>query len=222
MTLLVAMQATDGLAVISDRKETYAHGSPKNVKKCYLDGRGRFYVSFAGDGRLADGVLRGLAGARTGPADVLARIRSIARALHAGQRRKAPRADGFLIVVDRQKPRLYGIGINGGHVDALEERGVMSAHGDGRARALCEYIAKKAGLGGMPCAEAAWHLHVLASDVAEHVESVGERGEYGFDLVLFAADGGARLFDRRTEQLGWIDVRFRPVGPPAARGRDAP
>ena len=222
MTLLVAMQATDGLAAISDRKETYLHGPPKNVKKCYLDGRGRFYVSLAGDGKLADGVLRGLAGARTGPADALARIRNIAGALHARQRRKAPRADGFLIVVDRQKPRLYSIGINGGHVDVHEERGAMSAHGDGRARALCEYIAKKAGLGGMPCEEAAWHLHVLASDVAEHAESVGERGEYGFDLVLFAAAGGAVPHDRCTAQLGWIEVRFRPAGPPAARGGDAP
>ena len=100
----------------------------------------------------------------------------------------------------------------------------VHARGDGSARALREYITKKAGLAGMRCEEAARHLHVLASDVAEHVDSVGGRDEYGFDLVVFAA-GGTKLVERDKERRGRIDVSFRmdgPAGSPAAHGGDAP
>lgn len=220
MTFLAASHATDGIAVISDRKETYLHGHPRDVKKYYLDNRGRFYVSLAGDGKLAEGVLRRLARSRTGPADVLARLRGIAKALHAGSPRNTPRVDGFLVVVEGQGPRLYNIGIRGGHVDALEDRDGVSAHGDEHALTLCEYITKKAGLSGMRCEEAARHLHVLASDVAENVDSVGERGEYGFDLVLFAAAGGIGLVERDMGQHGRIDVRFHMAGVDMEHGGD--
>ena len=225
MTFLAAKHATDGIAVISDRKETYLHGPPRDVQKYYLDKRGQFYVSLAGDGKLAEGVLRRLARSRTGPADVLARLRSIAKSLHVGPYRNALQADGFLIVIDGQWPKLYNIDITGDHVDAVEVRGGVSAHGDRRARMLCEYITKKVSLAGMRCEEVARHLHVLASDVAEHVDSVGKRGEYGFDLVLFVAAGGARLVERDMKQHGRIDVRFRlasQTGVPAAHGGGDP
>ena len=107
---------------------------------------------------------------------------------------------------------------------AVEGGGGVHARGDGRAQVLCEYIAKKAGLAGMRCEEAARHLHVLASDVAEHVDSVGGRDEYGFDLVVFAA-GGTKVLERDKERRGRIDVSFRmegQAGPPAAHGGDAP
>ena len=223
MTLLLASHATDGLVALSDRKETYQRGLPKDVKKHLLDKRRRFYISLAGDGKLAKGVLRRLARARTGPADVLARIRGIAKDLHARQPRRAASADGFLIVLERQGPRLYSIGINGGDVDVAEDRAGVHAHGDGSARTLCEYITKKSGLAGMRCEDVARRLHVLASDVAEHVDSVGERDKYGFDLVVFAA-GGTKLVERDTERRGLIDVSFRmegQAGSPAAHGGDA-
>ena len=225
MTLLVAMHATDGFVVLSDRKEMYIHEPPRDIKKYHLDGRGRFYIALAGDGILAEGVLKGIARARTGPSDVRGRLRDIVKNLHIGMRQRDIRADGFLITVEQQRPRLYSISIAGGHVDALESRGGMSAHGDGRAKVLCQYIAKKASLSGMQCKEAAWHLHVLASDVAEHVKSVGRRDEYGFDLALFAMASGARLLERDMEWHGRIDVRFRPAvkeAPPSARGGGAP
>ena len=129
-----------------------------------------------------------------------------------------------MIVVERQGPRLYSIAIKGGRVVALEDDGGVHARGDGRAQVLCEYIAKKAGLAGMRCEEAARHLHVLASDVAEHVDSVGGRDEYGFDLVVFAA-GGTKVLERDKERRGRIDVSFHmegQAGPPAAHGGDAP
>ena len=222
MTFLAARHATDGIAVISDRKETYLHGPPRDVKKYYLDRRGRFYVSLAGDGKLAEAVLKCLARSRTGPADVLARLRSIAKDFYARTSRKMPRADGFLVVVEGQGPKLYNIGIKGGRVNALEDRGGVSAHGDEHALTLCEYITKKAGLSGMRCEEAARHLHVLASDVAENVDSVGNRGEYGFDLVLFAAAGGAKLLERDMKRHGRIDVRFHMADMDTAHGGDAP
>ena len=223
MTLLLASHATDGLVALSDRKETYQRGLPKDVKKHLLDKRRRFYISLAGDGKLAEGVLRRLARARTGPADVLARIRGIAKDLHSGPQR-IRRVSGFLITVERSKLRLYTIAIAGSHVAALEKHGGVHARGDGSARTLCEYITKKSGLAGMRCEEAARHLHVLASDVAEHVDSVGERDKYGFDLVVFAA-GGTKLAERDKERRGRIDVSFRmdgPAGSPAAHGGDAP
>ena len=219
----MARHATDGLAALFDRKEAYLRGLPKDVKKHLLDKRRRFCVSLAGDGKLARGVPRRLARARTGPVDVLAGIRGIAKDLHSRPQRTR-RVSGFLITAERSKLRLYTIAIAGSRVVASEESSGVHARGDGSARKLCEYITKKAGLAGMRCEEAARHLHVLASDVAEHVDSVGERDKYGFDLVVFAA-GGTKLAERDKERRGRIDVSFRmdgPAGSPAAHGGDAP
>lgn len=96
--------------------------------------------------------------------------------------------------------------------------------GGGGAQALCEYTAKKAGPAGMRCEEAARHLHVLASDVAEHVDSVGGRDEYGLDLAVFAA-GGTKLIEKDKERRGEIDMRFHmaeQAGQPAAHGGGVP
>ena len=126
MTLLVAVRAADGLAAISDRKETRPLGSPGNVKKFYVDKRHRFYISLAGDGALADGVLKRLARARTGPEDVVARVREIAAALHSGRVGRALQADGFLIIAGRAGLKLYSVYISGRHVDVLEDRDGLS------------------------------------------------------------------------------------------------
>lgn len=99
----------------------------------------------------------------------------------------------------------------------------MHAHGDGRARALRECVAKKAGLAGVRCEEdVARRLHVLAGGAAEHVGSAGGRDECGFDLVVFAA-GGTRVLEQDTERRGRIDMGIRmeeQAGQPAARGGD--
>ena len=189
-----------------------------------MDKRRRFYVSLAGDGKLARGVLKGLAHARTGPADVLAGIRGVAKDFHSRTRRHASRVDSFLITVEQQGPRPYSIAINGGRVVASEESGGVHARGDGNALAPCKYIAKKAGLAGMRCEEdVARHLHVPAGGAAEHVDSAGKRDKYGFDLVVFAA-GGTKLVERDTERRGRIDVSFRmaeQAGEAAAHGGGA-
>ena len=95
----------------------------------------------------------------------------------------------------------------------------------GRAQAPCKYTAKKAGLAGMRREEAAKHLHVLASDVAEHVDSVGGRGEYGFDLAVLAAAGGEKPVVRDKERRGRSGASLRmggQAGPPAADGGGVP
>lgn len=209
MTLLMVVRTVDGLAAISDRKETYADISPKNVKKCHMDKGGRFYVSFAGDGDLAEAVLNRLARARTGPADVVGKIRQIAADLSTESIRKTRRVSGFLITVYRQSLKLYSIDLVGDHVDVLESDAAVSIRGDGHARHLCDYIVKKAPFSGMTYEAAAKHLHALASDVAEHVESVGGHDSYGFDLGFFSTAGGSKLRERLTEQFGQVDVRFR-------------
>lgn len=209
MTLLAAVRTSDGLAVVSDRKESYVDRSPKNVKKYHLDKRGRFYVSLAGDGKLAEGMLNRLARIRTGPADIVGNIRRIAVDLSSDSIRKTRRVNGFLVTSDKQHLRLYNIDLIGGHVDVLENAAGVSIRGDVHARHLCAYITKKVSFSSMSCEAAAKHLHILASDVAEHVASVGERGSYGFDLGFFSAAGGSKLRGRLTEHLGRIDMHFR-------------
>ena len=172
-TILVAVRAADGLAAISDRKETVPLGSPRNVKKFHVDKHKRFYISLAGDGPLADGVPVRLARARTGPADAAARVRGIAAALHSGRTGEALQAGGFLIIAGRAGLKLCSICISGRHVDTLEDRNGASARGDGLARVLCQYIARGAGFSGMPCEEAARHPHVPAGDVAERADGAG-------------------------------------------------
>lgn len=209
MTLLVAVRAADGLAVVSDRKETYANRSPKDVKKYHMDKRGRFYISLSGDGRLAKGVLDRIARARTGPADVVGRIRRTAKHLYTESMQSGLRVDGFLVIADRDSLNLYNITIIDGHVDVAENRDGVSVQGDARAQSLCRYIASKVDVSHMPCKAAAERLHVLAADVAELVPSVGTRGRYGFDLGLFFAAGGTKLAEQHTERLGWIDMQIR-------------
>jgi len=221
MTLLVAMRASDGLAVVSDRKETYVDIPPKSVKKYYMDKKGRFYISLAGDGGLAEGVLNGLARARTGPSDVVGRIRSIAASIYAKTTQDYTRVDGFLVIAYRHNTKLYNIGIIDGHVDVLENHDAVSIQGDVHAQILCRYVTKKINFSHMPCEAVATRLHVLASDMAEQVESVGEHDAYGFDLVLFLTAGSTKLLEEYTERLGWIDICIRlkdHAGPFAVRG----
>lgn len=219
MTLLMAVRATDGIAAISDRKESYENRPPRSVKKHHTDKKGGFYISLAGDGGLAKGVPDGLDDARTGPADVVGRIRMIAAKRVAKTRRRYASVVGILIIADRNGLKMYNIDIDGRHVDVVENSGAVSVRGDGGARSLCEYITAKVGFSGTACETAARMMHVLASDVGEHVESMGGRS-YGFDLVMLAPDGRARMLERCTAEFGRIDIRLRleEPAPPAAHG----
>ncbi len=212
MTLLMAVKADDGFVAISDRKETYANKPPTNVRKYHMDKKGGFYISFAGDGRLAQGVLDKLGRARTGPADVVERIRMIASALFDKAKRRSASVDGILIIAERHIVKMYDIDIVGRHVGVRENHKVVSIRGDGGARLLCKYVAGKVDFSGTACETTARMLHVLASDVGEHVESVGGR-EYGFDLGMIVAGGQGEILERRTERFGRIDVRLHLEDP---------
>lgn len=212
MTLLMAVKADDGFVAISDRKETYANKPPKNVRKYHMDKKGGFYVSLAGDGRLAQGVLDKLSKARTGPADVIERIRMIASALSTKRKQRPASVDGILIIAEHRIVRMYDINIVGRRVGVLENRGVVSIRGDGGARILCKYVAGKVDFSGTACETTARMLHVLASDVAEHVESVGGR-RYGFDLGMIVAGGQGDILERCAERFGRIDIRLHLEDP---------
>lgn len=79
MTLLMASQADDGAAAVSDRKE----GRPDKVTKCHMGDSGRFHIALAGDGRAARGLLRKVAEGRTVQATVIEkRIRNLAASIY--------------------------------------------------------------------------------------------------------------------------------------------
>lgn len=208
MTLLMAVKTIDGFAAASDRKETYANRPPRNVTKCYMDKKGGIYISLAGDGYLAKKILDKLARARTGPADVIKKIRSIALALAAKKGQRLPRVDGILIIAGRQGLKMYSVDIVGRHVAVLENEHAVSVRGDGAAQALCRYVAKKVDFSGKTSETAARMMLVLAGDVAEGVESVGGRS-YGFDIGLLTNYGYANVLEQITDDFGRIDVRLR-------------
>lgn len=208
MALLMVVATFDGFVVISDRKETYANRPPKNVKKYHMDKKGGFYISLAGDGDLARKMLDRLGRVRTGPADVVRRIRSVASVLAAKKGSRSLRVDGILIIAGRQGIKLYDIVIAGSHVDVLENDHAVSVRGDADAQALCRYIAKKVMFSGRTREAVARMMLVLANDVAGDVESVGGQS-CGFDLGLFVADGRATMLEQLTGEFGRIDVRLR-------------
>lgn len=211
MTLLLAVKTIDGFAAVSDRKETYANRPPRNVTKYHMDKKGRVYISIAGDGVMAKGIIDRLAHARTGPADVIKKLRSVVSEVALGNNQRLLRADGILIIAGRQGLKMYDILIAGRHVDVLENVSSMSIHGDGAAQALCRYITKKVEFSGRTRETVARMMLVLASAVAEVVETVGDRS-YGFDIGLFVEDGNASLLEQLTEEFGRIDVQLRLNG----------
>lgn len=97
--------------------------------------------------------------------------------------------------------------------------------GGGRAQAPCKYTAKKAGLAGMRREEAARRPRVPAGDAAGHIDSAGGRREYGLDLAVFAAAGGAKPVVRDKERRGRSGASLRmdgQAGPSAADGGGVP
>ena len=212
MTLLIAIRTADGFAAISDRGETYANMPPKDVKKYHMDKKCEYYISFAGDGKLAKEILGRISRSRTGRADVVRRIHDIALDLSANPRRRSGHVVGILIIAERKGFKLYNIEVKGRDVDINESNDAVSVHGDCGTVGMCQYVIAKVGFSSMTCEAAARKIHVLASDVGKQVESVG-KPSCGFDLIWCVADSQPKKLERYTEEFGHIDVSLHMTEP---------
>ena len=117
---------------------------------------------------------------------------------------------GHLVVAEPGEIKIYAFRIEGGAAKFRPVDKEAPAEGDIRATAIFENLVIDAKLCDMPCETAVRFLHTLASRIAETVESVGRRDEYGMDTVVFAESGGARRLKRNKEAIGALDVLFRP------------
>lgn len=205
MTLLMAAWAIDGVAAVSDRKE-----SPPNreVTKYHMGGNGGFYISLAGDGRAASGLLRRVAEDKTvQAADIEEKIRDFVASLHDLGQSYAD-VDGILIMYGSQPYKMYDLYINDGCVQLNPNYDAISMHGDYAAIAICRSLTAGLDTRRMRSGEAAAILHMLASKAAATVDSVGGRKEYGFDLAIFGVSGRTKLLKRCTDKLGTVEVLF--------------
>lgn len=206
MTLLMAMRAGDGIAAVSDRKESLPGRSGREVTKCLLDASGRFYLSLSGDGLAARAILDSI-----GPAwEISDLVEAIHEECHPDMS-----VDGILVVAGARGPEMYDIYIRGGQIDLYANDDAASVHGDYAVHVLCRHLAKGLDARSLSRGAAAAHLHVLASSVAETVDSVGGRDKYGFDLATIGAaggGGGAASLWRQADALGALEVRFRMYG----------
>ena len=215
MTLLMAMRAGDGIAAVADRKESLPGHAGREVTKCLLDAGGRFYISLSGDGLAARAILDSI-----GPSGPAWKISDLVEAMHE-ECHSDMSVDGILVVAAARGPEIYDIYIRDGQIDLYANDDAASVHGDYAAHVLCRHLAKGLDARYLSRGAAAAHLHVLASSVAETVDSVGRRDEYGFDLATIgaAAGGSAASLWRQADALGALEVRFRMSG--AGGGRSA-
>lgn len=205
LTLLMVMRAGDGIAAVSDRKESMPDRPGREVSKYHLDAGGRFYISLSGDALTAAAILDHAATFKIADIDRMVRdIEAVIRDKH----RRRPHVDGIIALADTGKTKLYDIYIRDGRVDAFANSDATSVHGDYAANVLCRHLTKNLDVRSLSCDAAAAHLHVLASSVAETVDSVGTRDEYGFDLVLMETAGGTCLLERQTTTRGTLKVQF--------------
>ena len=119
---------------------------------------------------------------------------------------------GHLIVADGGEFKVYGFTIVSGIMAYHQYTSAMVAEGDAGAVALCKRLARDIPMSDMPCEAAARCLHTMASYIAETVEGVGDRDEFGFDMVVFSKPGTAMQHRRRTDTMGSIHARFEPSG----------
>lgn len=212
MTLIIASQAGDGAAAVSDRKE----GRPdREVTKCHMDDNGRFYIALAGDGRAASGLLRRVAVDKTiRAAGIEKRIRDLAASIY-DQGQAHAKVDGILITSGSQGWKMYDLYISDGRADLCPNDDATSMHGDYAAVAICRSLTASLNTKQKRSSEVAAILHILASKVATTVDSVGGRREYGFDLAVFG-QGRARLLERCAVEMGTLEILFR-MGPAAGQ-----
>ena len=177
----MAMRAGDGIAAVSDRKETLPGSAGREVTKCLLDAGGRFYLSLSGDGLAARALLDSI-----GPASPAWKISDLVEDMYE-ECHPDMTVDGILVVAGARGPEIYDIYIRSGEIELYENDDATSVHGDYAAHVLCRHLARGLDARSLSRAAAAAHLHVLASSVAETVDSVGGRDEYGFDLATIGA-----------------------------------
>ena len=84
--------------------------------------------------------------------------------------------DGILAVAGAQGPEMYDIYVRNGRMYLYENDDATSVHGDYAAHVLCRHLARGLDARSLSRGAAAAHLHVLASSVAETVDSVGGGG----------------------------------------------
>ena len=210
MTLLMAAPAGGGVAAVSDRKERRRGLPGRQATRFYMDASRGFCASFAGDGRAAGGLIKGL---EEGGADagVDGALRDLAASLHE-ELGPGARVDGIVTTAGPRGCTVRDLYTSGGHVDLRPIYGAMTVHGDRAAVAVCRYLAGHFDTVPMPPDTAAALLHVFAAGAAETVASVGERKKYGIDAAVFTASKGAYVLEKCDEELGTLEIRFRTAG----------
>ena len=218
MTFLAIGHARDCILAISDRKESVDQSDPNEVTKYYLSDTGEIYMALSGDGKTARDVLSELRRRQPSGADVFREIDRIAADLSA--RNQMGQVAGHMIVAGGGAFRVYTISIAFGIMAYAQNDDPILMEGDSGAVAICRNLARDVLLSGMPCETAIRCMHAMASRIAETVESVGERGRYGLDVVVFTPAGAAVQLRRRTDGMGSIRVRFEASGTGPLLGPD--
>ena len=107
MTLLIAARAADGIAAVSDRKESRRGLPDREVTKFHIGGDGKFYISLAGNGMVAAGLLKKIAARGAGPsAGIAETIRDLAASLYE-QYQAHTSVDGILITAELSGFMMY-------------------------------------------------------------------------------------------------------------------
>ena len=125
-----------------------------------------------------------------------------------------------LIVAKSGKIEVYSVSIVSGIAVFLPSDDALPLEGDYGAAVLCRNFARDVALADMRTETAAKCLHTIAGRIAETVDSVGERGKYGMDMVVFTSAGAVAKLARRTGKMGTLSVRFSEHGAEPLFGRN--
>ena len=208
MTFLAMGRAKDCILALSDRMESVAQSDPNEVTKYYLCDTGRFYIALSGDGVFAGRLLSELRLRQPSGAGVFREIDRIAAELFAMELRG--QVAGHLIVADDGEFRAYTITIVSGIAVYVQNDDPIHMEGDIGAASVCRNLALDMPLSDMPGETAVKCLHSMAGRIAETVDSVGDGGKYGFDMVVFSKSGAVTELRRRTDRMGLIRAHFEP------------
>ena len=206
MTFLAMGRAKECIAALSDRMESVSHSHPNEVTKYDLSDAGEYYMALSGDGKTAGGLPSRLRLRQPSGAGVLGEIDRISAELFAMELRG--QAAGHLIVAGGGEFRAYTIAVVSGIAVYVQNNDPIHMEGDTRAAAVCRNLALDMPLADMPCETAVKCLHSMAGRIAETVDSVGDGGKYGFDVVVFSKSGAVTELRRRTDRMGSIRVSF--------------
>ena len=206
MTFLVIGSARDCILALSDRMESVAQSDPNEVTKYYLCGASGFYIALSGDDKFAGRLLSELRLRQPSGAGVFREIDRISAKLFAVQ--LTGQVAGHLIVADGGEFRAYTITVVSGIAVYVQNDDPIHMEVDMRATAVCSNLALDMPLSEMPCETAVKCLHSMAGRIAETVDSVGDGGKYGFDVVVFSKSGAVTELRRCTDRMGSIRARF--------------